>query len=76
MKYAAETTTPISVRALSNIETLPDEIDKITQLARAECDVHDQTQRELLDALTIAWLAAERWRIERSDSAMRRINEH
>lgn len=76
MKSDTAQAAPIVLPAVSHVETLPDEIERLTILAKAEPNAGDETQRELLDALSIAWLAAERWRIERSDVRMREINQH
>ncbi len=63
-------------RQNASIEALPDAISRIAQLARSEADRDDETQRELLEALDTAWLAAERWRIERSAALMDRLQNH
>lgn len=58
-------------------EHLPDLIQELIKLARAaEGGAHDISRVELLEALEIAWLAAERLRIERQDATMARHIRH
>jgi hypothetical protein len=67
---------PIKFGVASSVETLADDIDVIAQRAKAEYDPRDETQRELVEALSVAWLAAERWRIERCQIRMASIDQH
>ncbi len=57
-------------------EHLPDLIQELIKLAQADGGVHDISVIELMEALEIAWLAAERLRIERQDAAMARHIKH
>lgn len=58
-------------------EHLPDLIQELIKLAQAaEGSAYDISRIELLEALEIAWLAAERLRIERQDAAMARHITH
>jgi hypothetical protein len=52
------------------VEELPDAIEKIAGLAQAQSHPLDATPN------VVAWIAAQRWRIERSPELMRRMTEH
>mgnify|MGYP003385845993 CR=1 FL=1 len=54
-------------------EQLPDLIQELIKLAQADGGAHDITHIELMEALDIAWLAAERLRIERREAGLLQI---
>lgn len=57
-------------------EQLPDLIQELIKLAQADGGARDITHIELMEALDIAWLAAERLRIERREADFVKIIRH
>lgn len=45
-------------------QTLPAVLDRLKRQVIESMAPDDETACELLDCLTVAWVAAERWRIE------------
>lgn len=77
MKQTAGLSAPVQVGAPSRLETLPEDIEKLTHAVRAECDEPPTlTQSELLEALDLAWLSAERWRLERAEALTGCVSQH
>lgn len=46
--------------------TLPTAINALKQMAMREAQTDDVTGQEVVSLLTLAWVAATRWRIEQS----------
>ena len=53
-------------RATPAVMGLPDAIDTLKQMAAAEAKPDDPTSQEVVSLLTLAWVAATRWRIEQT----------
>ena len=53
-------------RASAAVMGLPNAIDRLKQMAAAEAKPDDPTSQEVVSLLTLAWVAATRWRIEQT----------
>lgn len=57
--------------ALKTAAILPETLTLLRQQVAEAMSGEDEAAHEVLDTLSIAWIAAERWRIERHEAGSR-----